>query len=247
MSYKLLTVNGNPKLIKGEKLHDKYLTAILHLAPSDISGKTVCPYAKIAKCEEGCLNTAGRGGIFKKGEATNVIQKARLRKTMLFHNEYDTFMTQLVADITKFVAFCGRKDKTPCIRLNGTSDIQWEHQKIDDKNVFELFSDVQFYDYTKIPTRKVQNIPNYHLTWSYSEANDKYSQYINEITDNIAVVFRGDMPVSFKGRKVINGDDYDMRFLDPDNVVVGLKAKGRAKKDTTGFVINPTIDIIAVA
>ena len=163
--YKLLTVNGNPKLIKGEKLHSKYLTAILHLAPSDISGKTVCPYAKIAKCEEGCLNTAGRGGIFKKGEATNVIQKARLRKTMLFHNEYDTFMTLLYKDIDKFVSYCDKLGKLPAVRLNGTSDIRWEKEI---PHIMKKYSHIQFYDYTKIPNRKLGNIQNYDLTFSYS-------------------------------------------------------------------------------
>ena len=37
---------------------------------------------------------------------------------------------------------------------------------------------------------------------------------------------------------VINGDKTDMRFKDPVGVIVGLKAKGKARKDTSGFVID---------
>jgi hypothetical protein len=56
---------------------------------------------------------------------------------------------------------------------------------------------------------------------------------------NMAVVFRSknDMPQHFLGRPVINGDADDLRFLDPDGVVVALYAKGAAKRDDTGFVV----------
>ena len=232
---KLLTVNGNPKLVKGDKLSDKYLSAIMHLSPINTR---ICPYQDIAKCKEACLNTAGRGGIFKKGETTNTIQEARKRKTDLFLNDRDTFMSLLVKDIQAFVRKCERLDKKPCIRLNGTSDIQWELIPIDNyANIFDMFSDVQFYDYTKIPTRKVSHIKNYHLTWSYSEANDKYARLFEQVPYNKAVVFHGGLPSMFKGMRVIDGDTTDMRFLDKANRVIGLKAKGKARKDTSGFVI----------
>jgi len=234
VSYTLLSFS-NPKIQKSNKVYQDYLTAILHLHP--ISTK-ICPYQDIAGCKEACLNTAGRGGIMKKGETTNVIQEARKRKTKLYLEARDIFMSYLVTDITKFVNYCKKKDKLPCLRLNGTSDIQWETIKIDDKNIFEMFPDVQFYDYTKIPTRKVDKHSNYHLTWSYSEANKKYSEYFKTIDYNIAVVFSGDMPIYFKGREVVNGDETDMRFFDKPNVVVGLKAKGKAKQDSSGFVIH---------
>ena len=54
---------------------------------------------------------------------------------------------------------------------------------------------------------------------------------------NVAVVFRKELPATYLGRKVINGDETDLRFLDEKNVIVGLKAKGKAKKDTSGFVV----------
>jgi len=232
---KLLTVNGNPKIVKGDKINDKYLSAIMHLSPINTR---ICPYQDIAKCKEACLNTAGRGGIFKKGESTNTIQEARKRKTDLFLNDRDTFMSLLVKDIQAFVRKCERLGKKPCVRLNGTSDIQWELIPVDNyANIFDMFSDVQFYDYTKIPTRKVSSIKNYHLTWSYSQANDKYARLFEQVPYNKAVVFHGGLPSMFKGMKVIDGDTTDMRFLDKANRVIGLKAKGKARQDKSGFVI----------
>ena len=234
MAYKLLSFN-NPKILKGVKVNNKYISAILHMRPENTR---ICPYQDVASCKEACLNTAGRGGIFKKGETTNVIQEARKRKTKLFLEDRTTFMTDLIADITRFANYCKKKDKLPCIRLNGTSDIQYENIFVEDKNIFEHFPDIQFYDYTKIPTRKVSHIDNYHLTWSYSEANPKYTAWYDKIAYNIAVVFNGAFPIYFKGRDVINGDDSDLRFLDKQNVIVGLKAKGKARHDMSGFVIH---------
>ena len=233
MAYNLLSVGTNPKIDKSNKVSSKYWSVIMHLRPVNTK---ICPYQDIAKCKNACLNTAGLGGVYPS------IQKARQRKTDLFLNDRDEFMRQLVHDIHKFIRACDRKDKLPAIRLNGTSDIQWEKIDIDGQNIFEMFPQIQFYDYTKIPTRKVAHIPNYHLTWSYSEASPTYSELIKKIKYNIAVVFRDkDLPTMFKGFKVIDGDTHDMRFLDEPNVIVGLKAKGKAKKDTSGFVINNNI------
>ncbi len=202
----------------------------MHLRPVNTK---ICPYQDIAKCKSACLNTAGLGGVYPS------IQKARQRKTDLFLNDRDEFMKQLVHDIHKFIRACDRKEKLPAIRLNGTSDIQWEKIDIDGQNIFEMFPNVQFYDYTKIPTRKVDKIPNYHLTWSYSEANEKYAKVFDQVPNNKAVVFRTkDLPSMFRGLEVIDGDTHDMRFLDKPNSVVGLKAKGQAKKDYSGFVID---------
>jgi len=236
MGYKLLSVNSNPKIDKSNKVSKKYWSCIMHLRP--VSTK-ICPYQDIAGCKSACLNTAGLGGVYPS------IQKARQKKTDLFLDDQAEFMRVLVKDIHTFVRACNRKDKRPAIRLNGTSDIQWEYIEIEGHaNIFEMFPEIQFYDYTKIPTRKVEHIPNYHLTWSYSESNDKYAGWIDRVKDNIAVVFRTkDLPETFKGRGVIDGDLHDMRFLDEPNSVVGLKAKGQAKKDTSGFVI----DVLQIA
>ena len=228
MSLKLLST-GNPKLMKGEK--QGYLSFILHLAPSWLSGFNTCPMASNG-CASACLNTAGRGGMFKRGEKTNAIQEARIRKTQWFFNDRDTFMTQLVKDITLAIKQAERKNMIPVFRLNGTSDLRWENVAVAGfGNIMAMFPNVQFYDYTKLPNRR--NIPaNYHLTFSRSESNE----HLIPADLNVAVVF-DKLPETYLGRPVVNGDDTDLRFLDPKGVVVGLKAKGKAKKDTSGFTV----------
>ena len=231
--YNLLS-SGSTKIEKSNKLSDKYFSRIVYLAPDDLADgkRTLCPYAKVAKCNEACLNTAGMGKFSN-------VQQSRIRKSLMFLNEPQEFMRQLVEDVNKFLRECDRLGKKPALRLNGTSDIQWETIEVDGhENIFAMFPQIQFYDYTKIPTRKVEHIPNYHLTWSYSEANDKYATLFDKVSNNIAVVFRDALPKMFKGLKVIDGDKHDMRFLDETQVVVGLIEKGEAKKDTSGFVID---------
>jgi hypothetical protein len=233
--FKLLST-ANPKIQKGTKLG--YLSFILHLAPSDLSGKNTCPKAT-AGCAAACLNTAGRGGMFKKGENTNMIQKARIRKTVAFFFDRDQFMLDLAYDIQKAVAFAKKQGLTPVIRLNGTSDLSWEKYEVPvfcTKNIFELFPDVQFYDYTKVLGRKVADIKNYHLTFSKADGNDADVAKAIEQGYNIAAVF-DEMPATYMGLPVINADETDLRFLDPKGCIAGLKAKGRAKKDYSGFVI----------
>jgi hypothetical protein len=129
-------------------------------------------------------------------------------------------------------------------RLNGTSDLAWEKYTIGDQNIFELFPDVQFYDYTKVLGRKVQKYKNYHLTFSAADGNDTDVEKAVAAGMNVAMVF-DKLPETYMGRPVFNADETDLRFLDPAGVIAGLKAKGRAKKDTTGFV-RRTIEIKAV-
>jgi hypothetical protein len=233
-NYNLITI-GNPKTLKGES--KGYLTAVLHLAPASLSGFNVCKMATEG-CKAGCLNTAGRGGMFKRGETTNAIQAARIRRTKMFFEDRDTFFTALLADIRKFVAYCTSAGLVPAIRLNGTSDLPWERIAVNDNRdtVMSLFPAVQFYDYTKVPGR--HSLPaNYHLTFSLAESNLDNAVRELEAGRNVAVVFRTKaLPKTYLGVPVINGDETDLRFLDDSRVVVGLYAKGRAKKDTSGFV-----------
>lgn len=231
---KLLST-ANPKIQKGTKLG--YLSFILHLAPADLSGKEVCP-KRTAGCTAACLNTAGRGGMFKRGETTNMIQQARIRKTKMFFEDRETFMEYLEQDINKAIRQAARLGLTPVFRLNGTSDLAWEKYtcKGSDKNIFEMFPNVQFYDYTKVLGRKVADYKNYHLTFSAADGNDADVNKAIAQGMNVTVVF-DKIPDSYKGKPVFNADETDLRFLDPKGVVLGLKAKGRAKKDTTGFVV----------
>lgn len=225
---KLLST-GNPKLMKGEK--KGYMSFVLHLAPANLSGKETCP-KRTAGCTAACLNTAGRGGMFKKGENTNVIQQARIRKTKLFFENRDEFMAQLEADIRLGIKQAEKKGMIPCFRLNGTSDLAWEKY-----GIIEKFPNVQFYDYTKVNNRKVSHLENYHLTFSKADGNDMDARVAASNGMNVTVVFRKELPETYLGKLVVNGDDTDLRFLDPKGVVVGLKAKGKAKKDTSGFVV----------
>jgi hypothetical protein len=243
---KLLSV-GNPKVLKG--LKQGFNTYILHLAPADLSGYQTCPKATEG-CKAACLNTAGRGGMFKKGETTNTIQQARIRKTKMFFENRTEFMIQLVKDIELGIKQSIKKGLVPVFRLNGTSDLSFEKYEVIRngklyRNIFSAFADNVFYDYTKVLGRKVADIPNYSLTFSAADGNDNDVMKAIAQGYNIATVFgikkTEPMPEYYNGLPVFNGDESDLRFLDPKGVIVGLYAKGKAKKDTTGFVKYPTI------
>ena len=229
-SQKLLRIGSDAKTVKGEK--KGVLTGIMYLAPYTLSGSNVCSMAEMAGCHDGCLNTAGRGRM-------SGTQQARVRKTLFWQEDPMAFLDVLRRDIAALIRKAARENKVPMVRLNGTSDIMWERKA---PEIFEEFSDVQFYDYTKIPTRR--DLPaNYHLTFSYSGANARYREFYRPARDNgmnVAVVFRTpEFPKSFLGMPVVDGDESDVRPFDPQGVVVGLKAKGKAKHDRSGFVIDP--------
>jgi hypothetical protein len=235
MTFKLLST-ANPKIQKGTKLG--YLSFILHLAPADLSGHNTCPKAT-AGCKSACLNTAGRGGMFKKGETTNAIQKARIRKTRYFYEDRAGFMLDLAYDIQKGIKMAEKLGLKPVFRLNGTSDLSWEKYEVPvfcTRNIFELYPNVQFYDYTKVLGRKVADIPNYFLIFSQADGNEADVSRAMVKGMNVAAVF-DEVPETYMGKPVINADETDLRFLDPKGVIAGLKAKGRAKKDYSGFVI----------
>jgi hypothetical protein len=230
-----------------------YNTYILHLAPADLSGYETCP-KRTAGCTSACLNTAGRGGMFKRGETTNVIQKARIRKTKMFFEDRIQFMNLLVADIELAIKQSKRMNLVPVFRLNGTSDLAFEKYEVVRngqlfRNMFTAFPEVQFYDYTKVLGRKIVDIANYHLTFSAADGNDADVAKAIQQGYNVATVFgikkTLPMPETYMGMPVFNGDESDLRFLDPKGVVVGLYAKGKAKKDTTGFVKYPTLILMA--
>lgn len=263
----LIRSGGNAKTIKGDK-GGVYETAIMYLAPAEQSLMgNVCPMAVMAGCEKACLFKAGRAGIFQ------AIPAARIAKTQRYFSDRASFMVELVRDIERFRNYCIRKGVKPAVRLNGTSDIQWEVAHPCERkfvsgvhkfaSIFEAFPDVQFYDYTKVYKRAYRRLPsNYSLTLSYSEANPAYAAAVIkaacETGMNMAVVYRskavrdnmlysgdafgeasnGVVSTTRIIRPVIDGDNTDMRFTDPRGVIVGLYAKGPAKKDTTGFVVD---------
>jgi hypothetical protein len=206
-----------------------------------------------AGCKAACLNTAGRGGIMAghgiltaadvAAGIVNTIQKARIRKTKAFFAARAEFMRHLDRDMVRAISMARRAGLTPVFRLNGTSDIRWETIKLDNGlNIFETFHDVQFYDYTKLANRR--GIPaNYALTFSLADGNEAHAKAALANGLNVAAVFADKARVSraitegFMGAPVANGDDTDLRFLDPANHVIALYAKGNAKRDTSGFVV----------
>lgn len=182
----LLTLS-NPKIIKGQP--KGYLTAILHLAPHNLSGYNVCPMAS-AGCSEACLNLSGHGGMIPLGQETNRIQEARKARTVLFFEHRDQFMLDLLHDVRTVIKYADRQGLIPVFRFNGTSDIRWENMPIDgSRNIMEKFPSITFYDYTKLPNRK--NLPaNYSLTFSRSETNEMFIPMAISNGMNVAVVFR---------------------------------------------------------
>ena len=245
----LVSSGSNSKIIKGDG--PDWETGITHLKPDD----ELCPWSKRAKCQDPCLVSAGRGKF-------NNVQKARQRKSDLYHSDRDLFMELMYTDLIKFEAYCLRKsDKEgneikPAYRPNGTSDIPWERVKVPSKNktIIELFHDtarIKLYDYTKTVNRVYKD--PYPLTLSWSGADKFYENKVMEAVDripnlNLAIVFRTRemLEKAMKsnsglfGRTTIDGDKSDLRFLDPVGVNVGLVAKGKAKTDTSGFVYDYT-------
>lgn len=229
-----MACGGDAKTVKGQKLNTEktYVTAIMYLAPHKLSGHNVCPMAEQAGCVEGCLNSAGMGKFSN-------VQKARIAKTAWFNLDPVGFVDALKHDIERFASWAIRKGLTPTIRLNGTSDIRWENY-----GVPQAFPELTLYDYTKLHNRK--GLPdNYSLTWSYSEASEPYSDRLSGVIKsgmNAAAVFKSPskgLPKAYKGIPVIDGDLHDLRFLDPLGVIVGLRPKGKAAGDKSGFVVNP--------
>jgi hypothetical protein len=227
MTYFLTPAKSNAKTAKTS---EQVESVILHLAPSDLSGRDVCPFAS-AGCRAACLNTAGRGTM-------ETVQSARIRKTNLLFDNKTEFWRLLVADLIRLEKRAKKKGLPAVARLNGTSDLPWERMREPNSGltVFEMFPAVTFYDYTKIPNRR--NLPsNYHLTFSLSENNETLARA--ELADgvNVAVVFNSEhYPSHYMGHPVIDGSESDLRYLDPIGCVVALCPKGKAKQDTSGFV-----------
>jgi len=216
------------------------LFALLGMAKDTVlamlKGKSLCPHASVG-CRMACLLSAGRGSM-------NSVRRGRLRKTILFVADRFNFKNQLIADIAAIERKAKRENLIPAIRLNGTSDIPFERIFPD---IFRIFPNVQFYDYTKIANR--HSLPaNYDLTFSYSGL-PRYQPFVQKAIAQglrVAVVFRDKkkIPSSFLGLPCVDGDDSDIRHLDPAGCIVALYAKGKAKKDMSGFVVDNVHPVI---
>ena len=235
-----LLTQHNTKTQKGES--KGFLTGVMHMMPSDLAGYgNVCPCAS-PECRTMCLNTAG---VWANAPA---IQNARRMKTELYFKNRPQFMADMRKSITSLVRKAEKNDLTPAVRINGTSDLPQVAMEM-----AKEFPNVQFYDYTKIPRPWERQLPNYHITFSRSEVNDKETMEALEHGVNVAVVFgisKGDpLPKEWRGYPVINGDEHDLRFLDKlegkgdGPFVIGLSGKGKArgkdKRTDSGFVVDP--------
>ena len=224
------------KTRKGESAG--WLTGILYLRPATSGGgANICP-ASTPECRALCLVTSGRG-------AMSSVQRGRQRKTDWWHRDTAGFMDQLALDIEALVRAAGRRGLIPAVRLNGTSDVDWTQYPVrGHAHIFDAFSSVQFYDYTKrIDILSRPRPANYDLTFSRSEKNGRVTTRMLAAGTRTAVVFavgRHDpLPASWLGRAVVDGDKDDLRFLDRAGVVIGLRAKGSARRAPVGgFVVS---------
>lgn len=243
---KNLLSTENAKTVKGELLG--YTTYIMYLAPftQNSKGINLCSHASPG-CAQACLFHSGAARF-------DAVQAGKVNKTEYFLHNRKMFLEQLYAELNKIEArheaIQGEKVykrngdvlryKKFAVRLNGTADIRFEKFKIKDgKNIFELFPNVQFYDYTKNHFRYTKDKPkNLHLTFSRSETNDEKCMEMLSKGHSVAMVFgvkdENDLPDFYNGFKVINGDESDLRFLDAQNVIVGLKYKLMTGKGTKG-------------
>lgn len=229
----------NAKTKKSETT--KFTGAILYLTPEKQSGfGNLCPFASIG-CAKTCLFSAGRGVMAP-------VIKGRLRKTRLFFENKPLFFSTLFEEISALQRKARGQNKKAFVRLNGTSDIRWENfRPYSGKNVFEMFPNVQFYDYTKDIQKALNNTQgNYHLTFSRSESNQEEVKQALDAGINVAVVFKGNkLPKTYLGVKVLQGDKTDLRFLEGNKgLIIGLKAKGKARYDTTGFAVDLTNNLL---
>lgn len=230
---KTLLANGdsNTKLSKSNKSGKGYLTFGLSLAPAHTSGYNTCASSSPG-CRAACLFTAGHGRM-------DSVQRCRIAKTRLFFEERDAFMELLSIELRQAERKAEKKDLHCAVRLNVVSDVMWETT-----GIIQKFPNIQFYDYTKHYKRMLNwcqaGLPaNYHLTFSRSEENEQQCSSVLQSGGNVTVVFDNKVfPKKWNGYKVISGDETDLRFLDKQNVVVGLYMKGDGKKDKSGFVIH---------
>lgn len=240
-------VSTSAKIMHSQQYSHQYTYAI-YLAPEKTSGYQVCEHST-KECRLGCLATSGRTAV-EIYSNKNIIQKARIAKTKLFFEHREFFMDWMIAEIKFYQKKAIKDNFFFSVRLNATSDIDWVNIIHNNLNIFDTFSEVQFYDYTK-NFKKFETKPyNYHLTFSYTGYNwDKCKTLLN-LGFNVAVVFNVkreiDLPAKFNGFDVVNGDLTDFRVSDANSIIVGLKWKKIANKDNEKAILNSpfVVDVV---
>ena len=234
--------DSSPKLVKGEKLN--VLSAPHNLSPASESGFNMCAQASLG-CIAACLHTAGNP-IYLDAKI-----KARLQRTKAFMTMRKAYVALMAFELEALELKAKRLDMLPAWRPNTTSDYPFHTVALTVngkgvKSLIHAFPNIQAYDYTKITKKALQHaaglLPdNYHITFSKSESNDADVEKVLKAGGNVAVVFEKALPATWQGVTVISGDETDVRFFDEQGVVVGLKAKGEAKADSSGFVVRQTV------
>lgn len=233
--------DGNNKIAKSNAAGLNIITHSLSLAPASESGFNVCSSSS-AGCRNDCLHTSGYAAIHPR-----TIHPARIAKTRFMKLFKGSFLERLTKELTDSVRYASHKGLSLAVRLNVYSDVMWEREF---PSVIRDFPSIQFYDYTKHYLRMMRYLngdfpSNYHLTFSRSEKNWDRCVNVLDLGGNVAVPFyvakNSPMPKTFEGYTVIDGDATDLRFLDPRSCVgyvVGLKAKGKGRKDVeSGFIV----------
>jgi len=238
LSY-LGTINASSKLMKNQKVNMQYTYAI-YLAPANTSGYNVCSNST-KECRLGCLATSGRQAIEIFSGIDN-IKNARIKKTKLFYEHSEFFMQWLIAEIKAAKLKAEKDGYFFSARLNATSDIDWQNVRVNGANIFEIFPDVNFYDYTKNANKFINKPANYHLTYSFTGRNWAQSKELLKRGINIAMVFNAkkesELPTEYKGFSVTNGDLTDYRIADAKGIIIGLKWKRIANREAEQQILN---------
>lgn len=239
-------INLSAKMIKNIKVN--VMTYSLNLSPAETSGYDVCSHST-AECRAGCLATSGHAKMDIQSGKT-IISSARIKKTKLFFEHQEFFMDWLIAELKSYQKQAIKKNMIFSARLNTISDIDWASVYHRGKNIFEMFPEIFWYDYTKNPNKFNNKPENYHLTFSYTGRNWNVCKTLLQRGFNVAMVFNvkkeTELPTHFENYVVINGDENDVRFNDPKGVIVGLKFKHIADKAAEAevtksmFVVQPT-------
>ncbi len=235
----------SPKLIKS--LSRNVMTYGLYLAPHNISGYLTCPES--CNCSRYCLHASGRNKLeLLKNKGPGSIEKSRVRKARYFYEHRTLFMILLIHEIRQARQKAKAEKKELAIRLNCTSDINLEEFVYEGENILQIFPEIQFYDYTKVPehidlTRKY---PNYDLTFSYSGVNWDLCEKLLNNNFRISAVFEDKLPNEYRGYPVIDANNDDVRYLDPRRIVCGLTYKKVAGDYSTGKFIRPDTSFVTL-
>jgi hypothetical protein len=232
-------VSTSAKIAHSQSFSHQHTYAI-YLSPANLSGFNVCSHST-PECRMGCLNTSGRAGIEIFSHETK-ISDCRKKKTRLFFEETEFFMNWMIAEILHYQKRAAKQGFYFSVRLNATSDIDWSAVYFNGRNIFQIFPEVNFYDYTKNYNKFSGKTANYHLTYSYTGRNWDLCKELLSKGHNIAMVFNvkkeSDLPKEYKGYAVINGDLTDYRIDDAKGIIVGLKWKRIANRDNEKKVLN---------